>query len=172
MRFVVLAASVALACCALLLPAHAHVSERALVLILPTNIYITFGVAAVVVTVCLTILVPSDSFKALVKFGPDGTDAAADGKGRVLASILSFVLLLVLTVLGFAGPRDPLENLLPLFLLTAWWICFPVAQALLQGFAAQFTDVGSHQAAVEGQKQTVITMPDGFFQNYLLETKI
>ena len=35
--------------------AVAHVSERALVLILPTNIYIAFGVAAAAVTVFLTV---------------------------------------------------------------------------------------------------------------------
>ena len=124
MRFIVLATSVALALGAMLFPAHAHVSERALVLILPTSIYITFGVAAVVVTVCLTILVPSGTFRTLVNFGPDGADAPADGRARVLTSNLSFVLLLVLTILGFAGPRDPLENLLPLFLWTVWWICY------------------------------------------------
>ena len=50
--------------------ALAHVSERALVLILPTNIYIAFGVAAVAVTVFLTVFMPPWMFKRLGGDGP------------------------------------------------------------------------------------------------------
>ena len=111
-------------------PASAHVSERALVLILPTDLYIAFGVAAVVVTVALTALVPSATFGRFVRFLPKGRAAPIGGAAPKVVSTLSFALLLALIVLGIVGPRDPLENLLPLVLLTVWWICFPVAQAL------------------------------------------
>ena len=120
----------AIALCAIPAAARAHVSERALVLILPTDVYVTAGVVAVVVTVALTLLVPAARFMAIATYGPEPVDGAPGGKGRIAASCASAALLLGLIALGIAGPRDPLENLLPLVLLTLWWICFPVVQAL------------------------------------------
>ena len=111
--------------------ALAHVSERALVLILPTNIYIAFGVAAVAVTVFLTVFMPPWMFKRLGGDGPTIPAAQGAMKPPILPSLVSFLIFLCLICLGLSGPRDPLQNLLPLTLFTVWWICFPVLQALL-----------------------------------------
>ena len=54
MRFMVPTTSLVVVLCPKPGPAMAHVSERAVVLILPTDIYITFGVVAVAATVGLT----------------------------------------------------------------------------------------------------------------------
>ena len=80
--------------------ALAHVSERALVLILPTNIYIAFGVAAVAVTVFLTVFMPPWVFKPL---GGDGrTIPAAHGalKPLILPSLISFLVFFCLICIG------------------------------------------------------------------------
>lgn len=107
----------------------AHVSERALVLILPTEVYITFGVAAVVASVFLTVLTPAKLVHGLF---PDKTDQAPPPlQGiRLLASGASFMLFAALLAIGFYGPHDPLSNLLTLVILTGWWICFPLLQAV------------------------------------------
>ena len=111
--------------------AVAHVSERALVLILPTNIYIAFGVAAVAVTVFLTVLMPPWVFKRLSDDRPWPSLAPPGAKPHTIPSLISFLVFFYLIYIGVSGPRDPLQNLLPLTLFTVWWICFPVLQALL-----------------------------------------
>ncbi len=116
-----------LALAATVTPAAAHVAERALVLLLPTDVYIAAGVAAVVATVALTVLAPAALFRRFAARRPEGE---APGRAALATSCGSFVVLSALVVLGLFGPRDPLANLLPLVLLTLWWICLPVAQAL------------------------------------------
>jgi hypothetical protein len=70
--------------------ALAHVSERALVLILPTNIYIAFGVAAVAVTVFLTVFMPPWMFKRPGGDGPTIPAAHGAMKPPILPSLVSF----------------------------------------------------------------------------------
>jgi hypothetical protein len=112
-------------------PAHAHVSERALVLILPTDIYMLFGVAAVALTVVLTVLVPPKLFRGLLAVD-GGADAASKPPGflRNLLTWLGFLAFAALIANGFFGQRDPLENLLVLMVFTVWWICLPLLQAV------------------------------------------
>ena len=108
---------------------NAHVSERGLVLLLPTDIYIFFGVLAVLLTVFLTVLVPADLFWAV--FQKSHAQALRPViRGRNSVSLLSLAGFAVLIALGYFGPHDPLTNLLPLTLFTLWWICFPFLQAL------------------------------------------
>ena len=111
-------------------PVYAHVSESALVLLLRTDMYIGFGVAAVVVTVALTLLVPPWVFLKLLP----AAEVSVAGRLReglpTLTSLAAFALLAGLLTLGFVGPHDPLENLLPLFIFTLWWICLPLLQAV------------------------------------------
>ncbi len=112
-------------------PAHAHVSERALVLILPTDIYMLFGVAAVALTVFLTVLVPLKLFRELLAVD-GGADAVSMPSGflRNLLNWLGFLAFATLIANGFFGQRDPLENLLVLMVFTVWWICLPLFQAV------------------------------------------
>ena len=114
------------------IPAFAHVSERALVLMLPTDVYSVFGVAAVIATVFLTVLVPPAAIKALFRFGQNEPPkvGARPSILRAATSILALFCMVGLIATGLFGPRDPLGNLLPLVVFTAWWICFPFLQAL------------------------------------------
>lgn len=113
----------------LAVPAAAHVSERALVLILPTDIYMLFGVAAVVVTVFLTLLVPAPVFRAILAANQPAK-AEAPEAARDAVSLIGFLIFAGLLVIGIFGSRDPLVNLLPLAVFNLWWICLPLAQAL------------------------------------------
>ncbi len=45
-------------------------------------------------------------------------------------SLLAFLIMLVMVLAGFFGPRDPLENPLPAFIWTIFWVCLTI----LQGF--------------------------------------
>ena len=47
---------------------------------------------------------------------------------RVLISLLSFVLLIFLVILGFLGSRDPLANPLSLFIWSIWFLIMPLVQ--------------------------------------------
>lgn len=107
----------------------AHVSERGLVLLLPTDIYMFFGVLAVLLTVFLTVLVPAEVFWAVLKKTPTRPIDPIT-RGQVSISLVSLAGFAALITLGYFGPHDPLTNLLPLILFTIWWICFPFLQAL------------------------------------------
>ena len=72
--------------------AVAHVSERALVLILPTDIYIFFGVSAVAVTVFLTVLVPPSVFGILGGDEPAVPESFLQTKPQTLASLISLFI--------------------------------------------------------------------------------
>jgi hypothetical protein len=111
-------------------PANAHVSEGAIVLILPTDIYIGFGIAAVAVTVILTALVPPGAFRWLLGTGRPLPNHRGEGGLRTATSLAATALFAILICLGIWGTRDPLENLLPLIVFTLWWICLPGVQAL------------------------------------------
>jgi hypothetical protein len=109
-------------------PALAHTSEQGFVLLLPTVIYIRFGVATVALTVLVLAILPARkslqvfAHKALPGFGAPRLESAA--------SLLSLALLGGLLWLGVEGPRDPLANLLPLTIWTLWWVGFVSLQGL------------------------------------------
>lgn len=117
---------------------QAHVSEQGLVLLLPTNVYITTGVLAVVLTIVLLAYTPARWTHRLFSsnnadYSPSPTTAEPDtstGHFRHLPSLLSTLLLLILLCIGYIGSYDPLKNPLPLFVWTLWWIGFVVVQGL------------------------------------------
>lgn len=111
-------------------PSFAHVSERALVLLLPTDFYTNFGVAAVVATIALTVLMPPRMFRFLTAQNRPARSTKPSGGWRNITSLLAFLIFALLIALGLWGPRDPLINLLPLSVFTLWWICLPILQAL------------------------------------------
>ncbi len=111
------------------LPASAHIGERAFVLLLPTGYYMTAGGLAVFATFLLLAVMPKGI-----------SDRLADWRLPVLAvrppspvplSLLSFAFLCGLIAAGFWGTRDPLENPLPLTIWSLWWIVFAILTALL-----------------------------------------
>ncbi len=108
-------------------PATAHVSEQALVLLLPTDVYTAAGIAVVVLTILVLAYLPSRISAGLFR--------TASLRGvpdiRIVSGGTSLFFLAVLTILvfsGFMGSRDPLENPLPLFIWTVWWMAFIVCQ--------------------------------------------
>ena len=112
-------------------PALAHSAEQAFVLLLPTGVYTTAGVGVVV----LTVLVAS-TWPFLAK-GHGAAAAVAEAPlaqpgplGQGLRA-LGLMVLIALVGIGIYGPRNPLENLLPLTVWTVWWIGMPVVQAVI-----------------------------------------
>ncbi|MCP5038730.1 MAG: hypothetical protein GY945_14145 [Rhodobacteraceae bacterium] len=106
-------------------------SERALVLLLPTGFYTRFGAGAVALTIILTLLVPPRVFRFLLAMDHPVRRASTSGVQRNITSFAAFLIFAFLIALGMWGPRDPLVNLLPLCVFTLWWICLPLLQALL-----------------------------------------
>lgn len=132
--------------------AYAHVSEQGFVLLLPTHIYIASGVLTVLVTILLISFVPASLTEKLFisnplfskhknSLGPKSsknniaiTEAGQTNPARLivrnLPSLISFAALVFLLTIGVTGTHDPLENALPLFIWTVWWIGFVVVQGV------------------------------------------
>ncbi|HHL20620.1 MAG TPA: hypothetical protein ENJ52_03735 [Aliiroseovarius sp.] len=100
-------------------PARAHVSERAIVLLLPTDLYRLAGVVAVLLTIALTMFLP-DRVARRLTLAPAPAPLAAPVPGP--AAWLGFVLFAGLVAMGLFGPHNPLGNLLPLTLFTGFWL--------------------------------------------------
>lgn len=118
----------------LLAPADtaAHVSEQGLVLLLPTDFYILSGVLVVVLTLLLVKLLPASTSVRLFSSGRLGKlPWIRTQRLQIATSLLSLLLLVALLSIGLSGTRDPLENLLPLFIWTVWWIGLPLLQGLV-----------------------------------------
>ncbi len=116
---------------AIALPGHAwaHASEGGFVLLLPTDLYIAGGVAAVAVTVVLLALLPGWLAERLLHPLPLVRVPALSL--RLATSLGSAGLLVFALWAGRAGPRDPLANPLPLLVWTVFWIGMVLAQGLL-----------------------------------------
>jgi len=116
---------------------HAHASEQAFVLLLPTNIYITTGVLTVAVTIGLLALLPAQSSQQLFSsrrlwsYSTPSADKQSSINIKAIVSIASTAILFAMLYLGVFGAHDPLKNPLPLFIWTLWWIGFVVIQGLM-----------------------------------------
>lgn len=109
--------------------AAAHAGERGFVMLLPTGLYIAGGALAVAFSFAVLAAVPSRAFQALVGFRRPLADF---GHGPGLwPSAASLVLLGLLVAAGYTGTRDPLENPLPPFIWSLWWVGFTFAVAVL-----------------------------------------
>ena len=119
-------------------PAAAHASEQALVMLLPTDVYVASGTAVVALTALLSFVVPARALERLFAVRTVArpvtrpvTRPGGDGdRGTAPASALVAAAFLALVVVGVVGPPDPLANLLPLTVWTLWWIGVPTLQAV------------------------------------------
>ena len=110
--------------------ALAHASEGGFVLLLPTDVYIGAGAASVALTVVLLTLLPKQTTDRL--FTPLALWRVGRGIGlHHVTSCLAALLLAFLVWRGFAGPRDPLSNPMPLFVWTVWWVGMVSLQGLI-----------------------------------------
>ena len=116
----------ALLCLALVLgpsaPALAHSSERAFILLLPTQHYIVGGALVVALSFFVVGLIPALGFDTLERvrwrlFRVPGWTGTVPG-------IISAAFVLALIVAGHIGDRNPLYNPLPQVLWGLWWVGF------------------------------------------------
>lgn len=109
--------------------AAAHVSEQALVLLLPTGHYIAGGVMAVAASILLVALVPGRALEAAWRARPV-LPILPDG-ARQAISLCATAVFAALVWIGWNGPRDPLTNSLVLMIWTGWWIILVGAVAAI-----------------------------------------
>jgi len=109
-------------------PAFAHTTERAFVLILPTELYVTGGTLVVALSFVLIALVPAANVTTLegLAWRVGRLPAAL---GRAL-SLLSFAAMVALILAGKFGTQDPLANPLPLVVWTLGWVGLSFAHAV------------------------------------------
>lgn len=106
----------------------AHVSERALVLLLPTDIYIPAGVSVVAASAVILAIIPPAWLQSIER--PMQIVATRRIPRVDLASCLSQFAVFALIAIGWFGPRDPLGNLLTLTFWTLFFVGFPFVQSL------------------------------------------
>lgn len=111
------------------LPAFAHPAEQALVLLLPTELYTLGGTLAVLASIILISLVPSNGLAWLYRGFRIGKGCDL-GRAPFVTSGLATVLFFTLLYVGINGPNDPQSNLLPQVIWTGWWVGLFVLQGL------------------------------------------
>lgn len=102
--------------------AAAHAGEGAEILLLPTQLYIIGGAAAVLFSFCVLALFHRKREKTS-EIGAALSHSVPRALVRGL-SLASLVLLVILITAGFTGKPDPLTNPLPLAVWTLWWMGF------------------------------------------------
>lgn len=109
-------------------PAHAHVSDRGFVMLLPTGHYLAGGAIAVAASFAVLALMPASVTGALAH----GRLVLARGmpRGRTATSVVAFLAFIVLVLAGWLGSRDPLSNPLPLVVWTLMWVGLTLVQGL------------------------------------------
>ena len=142
-------------------PVAAHVSEQALVLLLPTDVYISAGIAAVVLTVLVLAFLPGRISAGLFRTVQlPGVPVPPILSGAT--SLLALALLASLLAAGITGTRDPLGNPLPLFIWTVWWMGFVVLQGAfgnLWTWVNPFTGLGCLLASI-GDHRPRLRLPE------------
>lgn len=109
--------------------AAAHVSEKAIVLLLPTDVFSLVGTMVVALTFVALAFAPA---RRIARLTARREPAPTQGRATLstITSSAATIALLGLIALGFWGPRDPLGNLLVLTIWTLIWIILPVIQGV------------------------------------------
>tara|TARA_X000000368_G_C23027834_1_gene711079 strand:- start:372 stop:1775 length:1404 start_codon:yes stop_codon:yes gene_type:complete len=116
--------------------AFAHVSERALILLLPTEFYIPAGIAVLILTILIAYLTPVSfitslfsSYKFKINIYNYSSTKVIENL-KILISCISLIFLIILIIFGYIGSRDPLANPLSLFIWSVWFMVMPVIQII------------------------------------------
>lgn len=139
--------------------ANAHVSERALVLLLPTYIYIRAGTAAVAISFIILLAAPP----ALIRRVFSSWAMPALPRKNVIADVISLcstAFLFLAIWVGFTGTGDPTVNMLPLLIWSVWWIPVPVIQAVF-GDVWRMLNPWSGVARLIAPGQPLVQLPKG-----------
>lgn len=110
-------------------PVLAHATEGGLVLLLPTDLYISGGVVTVILTVLLVTVLPDRV--ALGVFRPVPLLRSRHARPPALTSPLAFLVLVALVVLGLFGAHNPMENPLSLAVWSLFWVVLVLVQGLV-----------------------------------------
>ncbi len=111
-------------------PALAHAAEQGFVLLLPTQAYAIGGTMTVAASIVLVTCLPIDILERFFRPVTLPNTLALRGVAAGSSWIGTGVFLGLIWI-GWAGPTDPQENLLPLTLWTVWWIALFVVQGLV-----------------------------------------
>ncbi len=117
----------------LLLPirAFSHASEQTFVLLLPTEVYSTIGVAIVILTIILLFIIPENLADRFVSSSVLLCKFYFPERLQNTISFLSTLLFGFLVYSGLFGTTNPLTNLLPVFVWTIWWMVIFTLQGLV-----------------------------------------
>ncbi len=117
--------------------ALAHTSERAVLMLLPTDYYLIGGAIAVACTFAVLGFMPAHILGRIFVHDTEAPAQAPprpENGRRYAVSGLSFLIFAFLIYGGFAGSRDPLANPLPLTIWTLGWVGLTLAHALFGNF--------------------------------------
>lgn len=109
------------------IPGFAHSTERGLVLLLPTELYVVGGAIAVLTSFLLLAAIPASKVEGWFAVSLDEKKLRPTS---ILPSLITFFVLMSLVISGLVGTRDPLTNPLVIFIWTLWWVIFTVVQCL------------------------------------------
>lgn len=109
-------------------PALAHTTGNAFVLLLPTGYYLAGGTLAVAFSVVVAFFLPARIWTSLLRQRVDL--GAVPEPPRVLLGSVASLLLLGLIAAGFLGNPDPPANPLPIVFWSLFWVGFPFVQAV------------------------------------------
>lgn len=110
----------------------AHASEQGLVLLLPTGAYAAAGTLTVIASILLVTCLPKKTLSILFQtISFSGARGKTAQRVSVVTSLGATILFLILVLIGFRGPTDPQNNLLPLTIWTVWWIGVFLAQGMV-----------------------------------------
>ncbi len=130
LRATILLIGVAVCTLALTQFAAAHKAEQGLVLLLPTDVYITAGVSAFILTVIVVALLPIAVTNVLFK--PISIIKTGDWPNiKMATSACATLALFFLLFVGLRGPHDPQANLMSLTIWSGWWIGLVALHGLL-----------------------------------------
>ncbi|WP_395685360.1 hypothetical protein [Aestuariivirga sp.] len=123
-------------------PAFAHASGRGFVMLLPTGYVAAGGTLAVLVSFLALAALPGRWLRS-----PSAAPPIFYGRWP---SLTGAGVLAALICIGFVGPRDPAENLLPLAVWTLWWVAIVLLHPLLGNLWASINPFSGLHALLTG----------------------